>query len=87
MELPPDFSGRLDFSQFHDLAHPPFTAHCRSSYGGPRHHLYLWWLYIGYPGLRRTTVCRIGRHAWSEGWNRERGHHRLCQDCLTLRDP
>lgn len=61
---------KLDFSQFHDTMHPPFTRHCRSLYpGGWRaglHHLRLAWAYHRRDQVRGPLhtylLCRLGRH-------------------------
>lgn len=57
---------RLDFSQFHDLMHKPFTAACRARPGGWRRHVALWWAYMARPWVRTQTTCRLGRHEWCE---------------------
>jgi hypothetical protein len=54
----------LDFSQFHDLMHRPFSAACRAKPGGPRRHLTLWWTYRAEPAIQRHTWCRVGVHRW-----------------------
>lgn len=61
---------RLDFSQFHDQMHMPFTRHCRGQY--PRgwragfHHLRLSWMYRYRDALRSPLhtlwLCRRGKH-------------------------
>lgn len=78
---------RLDFSQFHDLAHLPFTAHCRSMYGGPWWHVCLWWEYIACPWIATRTRCRIGWHRWNKGRTRIGKPVTWCLFCVTLRDP
>lgn len=87
MNQSPDFSGRLDFSQFHDLAHVPFTAYCRDSHGGPRRHVRLWIELIAYPALRRMTACRVRCHRAATGqFRQEDGSYlvqRVCEDCMT----
>jgi hypothetical protein len=70
---PPDFSdAKLDFSQFHATGdHWPFTAYCRSQYGGGRVHLAYAWEFH-----RRDQVlapwhwfrCRTGHHRMVNMW-------------------
>lgn len=87
MDKPPDFSkAKIDMSRFHDLMHRPFTAHCRSMYGGPRHHLSLWWEYIGSSWVASRTRCRIGWHRWCDSWTQNLGDSWTCGDCYAQRE-
>lgn len=85
MEKPPEVH-HLDFSEFHDLMHRPFTAECRSLYGGWRRHLSLWWEFRVQPELRAATLCRIGWHRWRDGWSRDLGDCWSCWPCGRLRE-
>lgn len=61
---------KLDFSQFHDLMHAPFSPYCRSLYPhgwkAGIHHLRAEWEYrlrdrVRAP-LHTLYLCRVGRH-------------------------
>lgn len=78
---------KLDFSQFHDLMHRPFTAECRSMYGGWRHHVSLWWEYMGRPRLAYLLKCRFGWHYWLDGWSKALGDCQICRNCHDMREP
>lgn len=63
---------QLDFSKMHDLIHTWFTPVCWQQYGGPWHHIELWWEYKRprpWRRLARWTLCRMGRHWTGIGWN------------------
>lgn len=76
---PPDFSNAtLNFSEFHATGdHWPFTAYCRTQYGGGRQHLRLAWEFH-----RRDQVlwpwhwlrCRTGHHRMVKSWRRTGQH-------------
>lgn len=61
----------MDFSQFHDLEHPWFSAYCYSQYGGPKHHIKLWWDYKfdyhPYQIVGRIK-CKFNRHTPQGYW-------------------
>lgn len=73
----------LDFSQFHDLMHLPFTPYCLRQYGGPLRHVSLWWEFVAHEKLRKLAWCRCGRHRWVE-WSRTGSTEKFfaCRDCL-----
>lgn len=85
MEEPPKVR-HLDFSEFHDLMHRPFTAECRSMYGGSRRHLSLWWEFIGQPALARRFLCPTSRHRWCDGWSKALGDIWVCANCGESRE-
>lgn len=68
---------RLDFSQFHDLMHVPFSRHCRDLYPhgwkAGWHHLKLDWQFRRKDQLRvplQKILCRLDRHdvrVWYSG--------------------
>lgn len=74
---------RLDFSQFHDLMHKPFTAACRARPGGWCRHVTLWWTYMAWPRIREQTTCRLGLHVWCAAWTR----HGLIWACEFCDEP
>lgn len=78
----------LDFSQFHDLMHMPFTPYCWRMFGGPRRHMTLWWEHVAVSELRRNTLCQFGRHR-HRTWRRtgRLDTFRACVDCLEREDP
>jgi hypothetical protein len=78
---PPPRPVELDFSRFHDLMHTPFTANCWSLYGGPRHHLTLYWRWVARPMLLRNTLCRLGRHRWTIVRSTTQGQFDMCGNC------
>lgn len=87
MDEPPRIDpDKISFDIFHDLMHRPFTAYCRSMHGGSRHHLSLWWDYIGRPRLGRALRCRFGRHRWCDGWSQALGDSWICGDCHEQRE-
>lgn len=83
---------RLDFSQFHATGdHWPFTAYCRSQYGGSWHHLVLAWEFRWRDTLLAPwhwLQCRRGHHSVIEGWRRDTPNepmkpYRMCVHCGT----
>lgn len=75
----------LDFSQYHDLGHWPFTRYCRGQYGGWRNHLSLLWEYRCKPTLAIRISCRVGRHKWTT-WSKT-GSDETWQACLHCSKP
>lgn len=55
-------------------------------YGGARHHLRLWWEFIGRPAFRARTLCRVGRHRWCDGWSQSLGDVWICSACERQRE-
>lgn len=66
-EPPPKIdSSKLDFSEFHPLDHTLWQ--CRNYPGGRKTHLSYRWEFQWASGLRRRTLCRIGRHSETQMW-------------------
>lgn len=73
----------IDFSIFHDMMHMPFSPYCWTMYGGPLHHIKLWWEFRAWEAIRRQTFCRVGKHRvgnWHQRKPVER-HFKACIDC------
>lgn len=91
---------KLDFSQFHDLMHPPFTRECRDLHpNGWRagfHHLRLEWQcrrrdQIMAP-VYRHLLCPLGRHDVRVSYSGSKRDGTLtvsprCEFCLHTRPP
>jgi hypothetical protein len=81
----------LDFSVWHPLDHRPWSARCRTFYGGGVHHVTLWREYQAPRPIQRIK-CRLGWHDWSEYYARkERGGPIvlagvMCRECW-IRQP
>jgi hypothetical protein len=65
---PPNIKS-LDFSQFHPLNHTVWA--CRDYPGGRRRHLTYRWDFQWRHRVRAWTLCRVGRHDWTQ-WYRGR---------------
>jgi hypothetical protein len=62
----------LDFSEFHDLTHRIGSPYCRSLPGGILRHLEMKWDYqwVMPQALWGKPLCWLGRHSWTEVWDR-----------------
>ncbi|MET0702462.1 MAG: hypothetical protein ABWY93_22635 [Mycobacterium sp.] len=79
---------KIDFSRFHPLDHRPFTARCRSLYGGTRNHLRLTWAYRRRDQVlgpwRRIFGCAFGSHREIVVHLPAGRIRPCCQDCGTV---
>lgn len=82
MTQPPIDIDKIDFSRFHPIDHYPWTARCRSLYGGGFYHVRIWWGHIGRQYLRAWTVCRLGRHQPVRAWREDpKKFSVVCRNC------
>jgi hypothetical protein len=72
----------LDFSKFHPMDHSPWTARCRSFYGGSIRHAYLWWYYIAVPAIARNTKCKVNWHQWGKVRYRDMAADEVLESCM-----
>lgn len=76
---------KLDFSEFHDLMHYPFSLYCWRMPGGWARHVALWWEYKATPYIMAHTACRLGHHHWCESFRGDEPLPDMCWHCGRTR--
>jgi hypothetical protein len=80
---PPEIK-KLDFSEFHPLDHSLWE--CRDYPGGRRTHLEYRWQFQWKDKLHELTLCRVGRHKWTEWYGPGKQSGVCCQSCYKDED-